>query len=149
MPFPEKHLAPFVVTFQNLYVSLSPRILVLVNSELPCLWNVFVNFNGAEVKLLTVFDRYLSSIRNLISYLFVRNVMLANLRGKLGGVHETELSVPPWSVVFYFTLLEVAGTNVLLDEKVNLLSLVWLNYRLCLLLGERQELFYASVHFLL
>ena len=105
VPLPEKHLAPTVVALQELHVSLRARIFVFENAELPSVRNLLVNLDRAEIEVLTHLYRYLGSLWNLISNVFVLYALFLNndrlLRNGVGRLRSELFSV----VKAYWSLL--------------------------------------------
>lgn len=81
VPLPEEHFTVALVvleavTLQYCHISLCPWIFVLIDSKLPGLWHILINFDSREVKVLSLLNLYYCSIWNGTPELLIVNLVL-------------------------------------------------------------------------
>ena len=110
-----------MVAFQDLDISLGPWIFIFEYSEHSCFWNVFINFDGAEVKFITIFNLNLSAFWNLLSDLFIRNVIFGDSLISKFLFSKADFTFSVESVAD----ISSCWTNFFLDKVFNSLYLGW------------------------
>lgn len=90
VPLPEEHLATLVIALQDFDVALCPRVFILEYSKLPCFWNIFIDFDCGEVKVVTHLNEYFGTFWYFVSDLFVSNVVLADFLLEVRRIHKAE-----------------------------------------------------------
>ena len=79
-----------MVAFQNFDVTLGTRIFILENSKLASFWNIFIDFDCAEIEVFTKLYKDLSTVWNFIPDLFVSYIMFADFLLEVLLIHEAK-----------------------------------------------------------
>ena len=135
-----------MVAFQDFDVSLSSWILVFEDSELPCAWNVFINFDTGKIKVGSCFHGDFCALWNLLADLSIWYFTFQYLFLKLVMVGEAELpgSSDMWLTFSLLRLVDALGSDLSFEKLVNFLAFgrqlgpeaVWVGPLLCLKWSE-------------